>query len=57
MTKPHPTLIEAMATWLALPVYVWQGLGVRRRTGTCAKGERESWDKLFHARQRRMNPG
>jgi lysophospholipase L1-like esterase len=32
MAKPHPTKLEALATWLALPVYVWQGLGVRRRT-------------------------
>ncbi len=32
MTKPHPTPLEAIATWLALPVYAWQGLGVRRRT-------------------------
>ncbi len=22
----------SLLTWLALPVYVWQGLGVRRRT-------------------------
>ncbi|TJV23062.1 MAG: SGNH/GDSL hydrolase family protein, partial [Mesorhizobium sp.] len=22
----------ALLTWLAFPVYVWQGLGVRRRT-------------------------
>ncbi|TGT59781.1 SGNH/GDSL hydrolase family protein, partial [bacterium M00.F.Ca.ET.159.01.1.1] len=25
---PFPTIL----TWLAFPVYVWQGLGVRRRT-------------------------
>lgn len=24
--------IKALLTWLALPVYIWQGLGVRRRT-------------------------
>jgi lysophospholipase L1-like esterase len=29
-SKPSPA--AALATWLALPVYVWQGLGVRRRT-------------------------
>ena len=22
----------ALLTWLAFPVYIWQGLGVRRRT-------------------------
>ncbi|TKB29027.1 MAG: SGNH/GDSL hydrolase family protein, partial [Mesorhizobium sp.] len=26
--RRFPTLL----TWLAFPVYVWQGLGVRRRT-------------------------
>ena len=26
-----PSFTEALFTWLALPVYVWQGLGVRRR--------------------------
>ena len=26
-----PSFAEALLTWLALPVYVWQGLGVRRR--------------------------
>ena len=24
--------IAALLTWFALPVYIWQGLGVRRRT-------------------------
>lgn len=28
----RPSLAEALLSWLALPVYVWQGLGVRRRT-------------------------
>lgn len=31
-TRLHPTRLQALATWLALPVYVWQGLGVRRRS-------------------------
>ncbi len=26
-----PSFADALFTWLALPVYVWQGLGVRRR--------------------------
>lgn len=30
--KPHPSRAAALATWAALPVYVWQGLAVRRRT-------------------------
>jgi lysophospholipase L1-like esterase len=29
---PRPSRIETFATWFALPVYVWQGLAVRRRT-------------------------
>jgi lysophospholipase L1-like esterase len=28
---PKPSFAAALLTWLALPVYVWQGLGVRRR--------------------------
>lgn len=31
-TKTRPSHLEALSSWLALPVYVWQGLGVRRRT-------------------------
>ena len=27
-----PSRLALLATWLALPVYAWQGLGVRRRT-------------------------
>ncbi|MCU0790492.1 MAG: SGNH/GDSL hydrolase family protein [Nitratireductor sp.] len=42
MTKPHPTGLEALATWLALPVYVWQGLGVRRRTSRMPPPESSS---------------
>jgi hypothetical protein len=30
--KTRPSRIAAFGTWLALPIYVWQGLGVRRRT-------------------------
>jgi lysophospholipase L1-like esterase len=30
--KPRPSRLAALGTWFALPVYVWQGLGVRRRT-------------------------
>ena len=26
---PKPSFAAALLTWLALPVYVWQGLGVR----------------------------
>ena len=26
-----PSFAEALLTWFALPVYVWQGLGVRKR--------------------------
>ena len=28
----RPSQLALLATWLALPVYAWQGLGVRRRT-------------------------
>ena len=28
----RPSRLAVLATWLALPVYAWQGLGVRRRT-------------------------
>ena len=32
MAEPSaPTIAEAIVSWLALPVYVWQGLAVRRR--------------------------
>ncbi|GIL02616.1 MAG: lipase [Alphaproteobacteria bacterium] len=29
---PRPPAAAVLLTWIALPVYVWQGLGVRRRT-------------------------
>lgn len=33
MNEPAaPSLAETAFSWIALPVYVWQGLGVRRRT-------------------------
>jgi len=42
MSKPNPSRLEALATWLALPVYVWQGLGVRRRTSRMPPPESSS---------------
>ena len=30
--RPGTSRLALLATWLALPVYAWQGLGVRRRT-------------------------
>ena len=32
LTAARPSRLAVLATWLALPVYAWQGLGVRRRT-------------------------
>lgn len=31
-SRPLPTRLESLFSWIALPVYVWQGLGVRKRT-------------------------
>lgn len=38
-----PTRFQALATWLALPVYVWQGLAVRRRTRRMTPPENRGW--------------
>ena len=39
------TLIQSLVSWLALPVYVWQGLGVRRRSLRLEPPTHNGWVK------------
>ena len=40
---PPPSRFEIALSWLGLPVYVWQGLGVRRRTHRMAPPPNPGW--------------
>lgn len=37
------TRLESLISWLALPVYMWQGLAVRRRTTRMPPPETDGW--------------
>jgi lysophospholipase L1-like esterase len=39
----RPSRAAVALTWLSLPVYVWQGLGVRRRTARLTPPENRGW--------------
>ena len=42
--QPRPvSRLEALLSWLAFPVYVWQGLGVRRRSIRLAPPTHDGW--------------
>lgn len=44
------TRFEALISWLALPVYVWQGLGVRRRSLRLPPPDNPGWVEAKPAR-------
>ena len=42
--QPRPvSRLEALVSWLAFPAYVWQGLGVRRRSTRLAPPTHNGW--------------